>query len=213
MLFSQGHYFSSENSKDYRGFILFFDDTFVLNFLKKYKIDVLDHRSDDMRIRCNINEDIEIIIGSIEHKLYQTRSYQKPILALQMDILILELLQQDPKNIKAFFKQITITSTYRMKHILEQNLDIIETVEDMHKLMRMNPSNFSKKFLKIFGCSPKAWLDEQRMKKAALLLLQSSKSIAEIATDCRYATSSWFIVQFKKYYKVTPKEYRNKNRY
>jgi AraC-like DNA-binding protein len=112
-----------------------------------------------------------------------------------------------------FFKHIIETSTDRMRYILEENLDILEKVSDMHKLLRMSPSYFQKQFHRTFNTTPKIWLDQQRIKKAQFILSSTSKTITQIATDCGYSTSSWFIVQFKKYCKITPKEYRVKNQY
>jgi len=105
------------------------------------------------------------------------------------------------------FQHIIETSEERMRDILEENIDIIEKVSDMHRLMRMSPSHFQKQFQKNFQTSPKVWLDKQRMKKARFLLSSTRKSITEVATECGYSTSSWFIVQFKKHCKTTPKEY------
>jgi len=69
----------------------------------------------------------------------------------------------------------------RMRYILEENIDMLEKVSDMQKLMRMSPSHFQKQFYKTFNKAPKVWLDQQRMKKAKFLLSSTNKSITEIA--------------------------------
>ena len=112
-----------------------------------------------------------------------------------------------------FFQHVVLTSKDRMRYILEENIDLLDKVSDMHRLMRMSASHFQKQFYKNFHETPKVWLDKERIKKAKFLLVSTSESISQIATDCKYSNSSWFIVQFKKYCKVTPKEYRVKNQY
>lgn len=213
MLFSQGNYFSSENSKEYKGMVIFFDDRFISEFFKKYPWEQSGDQKNMYRVEYTHLYDIRRSVDAIEDDLKDAKEYQTALLKLKVETLLLQIFQNDKKGVQAYLESIQQTSSERMRYILEQNLDMIESVEDMYRLTRMSPTAFTKKFRSLFGKRPKTWLDEQRMQKAALLLQSTSKSIAEIATDCGYATASWFIVQFKKYYNFTPKEYRNKNRY
>jgi hypothetical protein len=41
IFFAQGNYFSNQNSADYRSISIFFDDTFVVEFVKKYELVLL----------------------------------------------------------------------------------------------------------------------------------------------------------------------------
>ena len=50
-----------------------------------------------------------------------------------------------------------------------------------------------------------------RLLKAKTLLKTSNASISDIATSCGYSSVSWFIGQFKKYYKSTPYLFRQEN--
>lgn len=212
-LFSQGNYFMSENDPSYHAIAIYFDDTFVLNFVRKYKLDLSVSSKNIVIIPYQENALLEVLIDLIEKCINESNIYQRELLELKIETLFLELLQLDPANMKAFFQHILSTSSERMRYILEENLDMIEKVEDMYKLMRMSSSLFHKTFFEIFETSPKSWLDEQRMKKAAFLLSSTKKSIMNVATECGYTTASWFIVQFKKYYNITPKQYRVKNQH
>ena len=158
-------------------------------------------------------KNIRAASDSMDKAIDEPNTYQRELLELKIETLFLELLQLDAVKMKAFFQHILSTSSERMRYILEENLDMIEKVEDMYRLMRMSSSHFHKIFLEVFKISPKSWLDVQRMKKAAFLLSSTQKSILNIATECGYSTASWFIVQFKKYYNMTPKQYRIKNQH
>ena len=213
IFFAQGNYFSNQNSMDYRSLTIFFDDTFVVEFVKKYKIILLE-KSRRITVReYQKNKNILTLIGSISSTHQEYSIQQKSLLKLKIELLFLEFYHAYPKEMQQFFKHIIETSTERMRYILEENIDILEKVSDMHQLLRVSPSHFQKQFYKTFNTTPKVWLDQQRIKKAQFLLSSSTKTITQIATDCGYSTSSWFIVQFKKYCKITPKEYRMKNRY
>lgn len=212
-LFAQGNYFMSENDPSYHAIVIYFDDTFVSNFVRKYKLDLSGSSNNMVMISYQENVLLEMLIDSIDKCINKPDSYQRELLELKIETLFVELLQLDPVKMEAFFQHILSTSSERMRYILEENIDMIEKIEDMYRLMRMSSSLFHKTFFKIFKTSPKSWLDEQRMKKAAFLLSSTQKSIMDVATECGYATASWFIVQFKKYYNMTPKQYRVKNQH
>jgi len=213
IFFAQGNYFSNQNSKDYQSLTIFFDDSFVVDFVKKYELTLLG-KSKGITVRDYRNhKNILTLIASISSTHQKSTSQQKSLLKLKIELLFLEFYEAYPKDMQSFFKHIVETSSKRMRYILEENIDILEKVSDMQKLMRMSPSHFQKQFYKTFNKAPKVWLDQQRMKKAKFLLASTNKSITEISTECGYSTSSWFIVQFKKYCENTPKEYRVKNQY
>lgn len=55
-------------------------------------------------------------------------------------------------------------------------------------------------------------INQVRMEHAKQMLIDSETSIAEIATNTGYTSSSYFHRMFKKLYGVTPSEFRNANR-
>ena len=81
----------------------------------------------------------------------------------------------------------------------------------MCKVTRLNESQLRIEMQKSFSMSPKTWLDLKRLKYASYLLKNTENSIVSIATTCGYSTASWFGVQFKKQYGLTPKEFRIEN--
>ena len=213
IFFAQGNYFSNQNSKDYNALSIFFDDAFVVDFVKKHEIKLGKHSKKITVIAYTNQINILTLTNSISITHKESKPKQKELLKLKIELLFLEFYQAYPTQMEQFFQHIIETSEDRMRYILEENMDIFEKVSDMQKIMRMSPSHFQKQFYKNFKESPKVWLDKERMRKAKFLPLTSTKSITEVATECGYSTSSWFIVQFKKYCKTTPKEYRIENRY
>jgi len=213
IFFAQGNYFFNQNSKDYKAITIFFDDELIVDFIKKYQIKLTTQKKNIIIIDYKKQENISKLISTINDKHKKKAPKYKELLKLKIELLFLEFYQAYPKQMELFFQHIILTSKDRMRYILEENIDILEKVSDMYRLMRMSASHFQKQFYKTFQESPKVWLDKERMKKAKFLLVSTTKSISQIATDCKYSSSSWFIVQFKKYCKITPKEYRVKNQY
>ena len=213
ILFSQGNYFTNLNSPDYDAITLFFDDRYIIDFVKKYHLRLTVASSATMTISYSQKQTILRLVASLmeTHEEKQTSNTER--LKLQIEMLLLELHHYYPKQTEAFFRHILQTSDARIRYILEENIDILHSVSDMHTLLRMSPSHFHKRFVEHFGESPKKWLDKQRIEKAKFLLSSSDRSIGEIATECGYATASWFTAQFKKYCKTTPNNYRRENRH
>lgn len=74
----------------------------------------------------------------------------------------------------------------------------------------MSVRSFQRQFQKIAGCSPLTFILQARIQIACRLLSNSSFSIQDIASRCRYETSSQFSKCFKKYMGESPREYRKK---
>lgn len=70
-------------------------------------------------------------------------------------------------------------------------------------------THFSKIFKELIGVSPYQFLTEVRMKQAARLL-HEMLTIQEIASSVGYQDPLYFSKQFKKYYGISPSEYRKK---
>ena len=74
----------------------------------------------------------------------------------------------------------------------------------------MSPTYFCKYFHQEMGKTPFAFLNEYRIKKAAILLDDSSLYVSDIAINCGFDNISYFIRKFKEYQGITPKKYRSR---
>ena len=86
----------------------------------------------------------------------------------------------------------------------EKPLDIA----DYAYLTGRSISTFQRDFKSKFASSPKQWLIEKRLQKAAQLLKQTSASVTEIALKVGYDNVSHFIKAFNKKYGNSPKQYQ-----
>ena len=82
------------------------------------------------------------------------------------------------------------------------------TVADMAVSCNMSYSYFSRYFKSVMGKSFTAYLNYVRITEAEKLLLASDKSITEIAMETGFASVSYFISQFRKMKKQSPRQYR-----
>lgn len=69
---------------------------------------------------------------------------------------------------------------------------------------------FSRYFKSYLGVSPKAYLGQVRLERAAEYLLTTQLPIQEIARKTGFRTEKNFFVTFKQHYQMTPKTYRER---
>ncbi len=66
-------------------------------------------------------------------------------------------------------------------------------------------------FQKYLNTSPIIYLNQYRLEKSTYLLLNTKKTITEIAYECGFSSSSYYCEIFNKTYKTTPNNYRKKS--
>ena len=210
---TQGNYFMREvlsHKGKYESVMVCFDDTFVLDFIAKYKVDLESSLgtsvvsfSSSATLKALMNIYVQYTHSSFEHK--------SAILKLKTEEIFLHLLGEQQASFCSYLKEILGSSKERVHYVLEANLDLIDSVDDMCQLTRLSKNELRSKMKSTFHMQPKEWLDSKRLDKATLLLRNTNDSISSIASTCGYSTLSWFGVQFKKAYGLSPKAYREQN--
>jgi two-component system, response regulator YesN len=103
------------------------------------------------------------------------------------------------------FSKVKRAVEYMNSHYADANL----TLTDVAEIVNMSPAYFSKQFKEENGKSFISYLTELRMEKAKELLLDIHLKTYEIAEMVGYHDYPHFTKSFKKYHKISPKEYRN----
>ena len=85
----------------------------------------------------------------------------------------------------------------------ESNYSPLRMAEQCHVSLR----HLERRFKLEVGFTPRVWLKRQRL-KTALVRLQGTASIKEIAYGLRYCQVSHFCRDFKLQFKMTPSEFR-----
>ena len=83
------------------------------------------------------------------------------------------------------------------------------SLEELAELSHCSLTSFKRLFREHFNATPHKWITEQRMEHARRQLACTSKSVAEIATECMYPNNSHFIKRFRLLYNITPMAYRH----
>ena len=86
------------------------------------------------------------------------------------------------------------------------------TVETLCRICNVSQSYLYKCFSRTLGISTKQFITDTKLNMAAKELLQTDKSVAQVATDNGYGNGYRFSNVFKKKYGISPSRYRIKNR-
>jgi len=122
---------------------------------------------------------------------------------LQYYTNIADILQK--QNIYAAEDTIEKVKTYVQRHYYD---DL--TIEFISSLFYMNRSYLSHLFKLKTGETFVYYLNSVRLKKAEELLTTTDKKMYQIAKSLGYDNVKYFFRVFKKYYKITPEQYRTK---
>ncbi len=82
------------------------------------------------------------------------------------------------------------------------------SAEMMAKECKMSYSYFSRFFKAELGQSFTNYLNYVRICEAEKLLIKGKMNVTEIALECGFTTTSYFIVQFKKHKNLSPKQFQ-----
>lgn len=94
---------------------------------------------------------------------------------------------------------------------IQQNYQRELTVDEVANFCKLNRNYFSRRFKELIGSTPQEFLIQQRLTSAAELLRLTNLPIKNVADQCGYPNQLHFSQAFKKYYGVSPKEWRKQN--
>jgi AraC-like DNA-binding protein len=99
---------------------------------------------------------------------------------------------------------VVATQKYIEKNYSDPNL----TLEDIAGSVGISLSYLSKLYSDCLGVRLLDYLTHYRVDASMDMLLQTRQTILDISEKCGFASSRNYIRAFKKYYEVTPGEYR-----
>lgn len=76
----------------------------------------------------------------------------------------------------------------------------------------VSPRQLHREWTRAFGQTPSAWVLQTRLDRAALLLLQTSLSVQEVAARCGFENVSYFFRVWKARFGDSPRAYREQAR-
>jgi len=97
--------------------------------------------------------------------------------------------------------------------IVEQRLCEPMNAADLAKACFLSYSGLQKLFGYAFGCSVSEYITKRRLSRASNELISSNKSITDIALDYQYESPEAFTRAFRRFWGITPSEFRKTRRF
>ncbi len=149
---------------------------------------------------------LEFIINSMINEQTDKYTGYEHLLKNKLEELII-LLSRQYSNLEATEAK-SLVRLSRVVDYLESNFEQKIYLDNLAEIAFMSPRNFQRVFKKAVGVSPSVYLMQIRLQKSRKLLRNTDMGIANIATDCGFSDSNYFIKCFKKEYKTTPVKFR-----
>jgi len=96
--------------------------------------------------------------------------------------------------------------------LMEANLEELIALDDLAALVGISRRQLERLFKKYLDCVPRRYYLDLRLKKARQLLLQTDKSIAEVAIACGFVSAPHFSKSYRDRYRVSPRDERQLRR-
>ncbi len=111
-----------------------------------------------------------------------------------------------PDNYFEKMRKIKGSIEYLKRHYDDPDFKISHLAE----IASMSEKHFRRIFFDVYNKTPYLFLQEFRINKAEILLLNTSKSISDIALQCGFSDIYSFSHSFKKHMGISPSEYKSK---
>lgn len=116
-------------------------------------------------------------------------------------------------SLNRYIEGVTQDEKEKMKTVMElliKDLGNTPSLQKMSSCVNMSHTRLNRIFRKVYGATVFNWLREYRLERARSYLKDDNRSITAIAFQCGYSSASHFSQCFKKQYKCSPVEYRQR---
>jgi AraC-like DNA-binding protein len=145
-------------------------------------------------------------------EIYLTLNFKTPYWFIRfrslLILLVVEVLKVQENAVLSKHGAFSLGEMKRINEYVGARDDRTVVPGELANLFQLNPDYFSRKFRAQFGCSPRTWLRNERIRRACTQLCETSQSIKQIASKLNFDDQLFFSRQFKKVIGMTPSEYR-----
>ena len=203
---------------DYAGWevlVFYFQDDFLRQTFNLYRqelpVNIQASPTTDVLLPINVNDTSRAFIYSIIPYFTQPQPPSESLLELKFRELLF-ILFSDPSNSALLSYTASISDQQKIPiwQVMEANYMFNLSIEEFARLAGRSVATFKREFQKYYQTTPGKWLTQQRLEHARRLLVNSRKSVGEIADDSGFENITHFSHVFKEKFGLSPLLYRRR---
>jgi AraC-like DNA-binding protein len=126
----------------------------------------------------------------------------------QRELLLLLQTAGHSPQVKAFLRSALSEAPEDLDYIVRINIFQPISIEDLALLTNRSLATFKRDFQRMYGESPRRWINQQRLNHARTLLQSTGMTVSEVAFECGFDSTSYFIRIYKESFGTTPQASR-----
>jgi AraC-like DNA-binding protein len=131
---------------------------------------------------------------------------------LQEQALFQEILMQLHGDYQPKVNTNAIQIAEKAANYLQQHFHQALSYKQLSEDLNFHAAYITRCMKQVYGCTPQEYLTKYRIEQSKLFLLNTDKSVGEIAEKVGFSTTSYFTKTFSKQLKISPLKFRNQFR-
>lgn len=212
ILIPKGLYMISDiipKNESFEAIVFFFDEEIIDEFLSNFEMYVTENVPKTLIL--DYTQNLRLFTDTLL-TLYRNKNQHQFTKPKLLELLYLISVSEKGEQFIAKLQCLKKRAKKDIKTFMSDNFDKPLDIEDYAYLTGRSISTFRRDFKSKFEISPKKWLIEKRLEKAAELFKGKNDSVTSIALQVGYENTSHFIKAFQKKYKISPKQFHIKYR-
>ncbi|MCT4566477.1 MAG: AraC family transcriptional regulator [Maledivibacter sp.] len=173
-------------------------------FINFYK---LINQGETVIIRYNTR--VKRLVNEIKQAIYDDKNAIIRIKTIELFLYEVMNFEKNKRVNIEYYNRCTINKIINIQEYIMDNLDKKITIDDICEGFDISSKTLKGCFKQTFLNSIYAYIKQSRMEKGRELLINTDRSILEIALNCGYSNNQNFTKAFKQHYNITPRDARN----
>ena len=204
-------YNKEKTNNEFEKVIIIFDEIFLKQFQVKHKTITTNYKLQNSFLQLQKSELIPNFIQSLMPYYNRSGKIDKSFADLKREELLIILLRNQPELAGVFF-DFGIPEKINLEAFMNKNFKFNVSIQRFAFLTGRSLSSFKRDFKQIYNDTPNRWLTQKRLQEAYFLIDKKNKKPTEIYLDIGFEDLSHFSFAFKKQFRLTPTELRERKR-
>ncbi len=205
------HQTISQSDVPYDNYLVKYTPQFIEPFINNVGKNIFDELNEQRicRFSKEIQEKLKNMFQEMLNEYNKNTPYKEFILQGMLFKLLTTIYENKLDANVTEYKKPLSKPILETIYYIENNYELSLTLEKVAKTFHFSAGHFSRLFISSLGISFTEYLSNVRIRHAKRLLIQTSKSIMEIALEIGYCNGDYFSSRFKSKTGMTPSEFRN----